>query len=62
MTCGRAEVGGFSPSTAVSSNNKADHYNITELLLKSGVKHHNPTTTHRQLMDFVLLVIYWYFN
>ena len=36
---------GFYPGTPVSSTNKTDHHNIhvvTEILLKVGVKHHNP--------------------
>ena len=32
----------FSTGTLVSSTNKADRNNITEILLKSGVKHHKP--------------------
>ena len=32
----------FSPGNLVSSNNKADHHDITEILLKEGVKHHTP--------------------
>jgi hypothetical protein len=32
----------FSPGTTVSSNNETDHRNITEIV-KSGVKHHNPS-------------------
>jgi len=35
VTCGRS---GFSPGTPVSSTNKTDHNDITEILLK----HHNP--------------------
>ena len=31
----------FSPSTPVSSTNKTDHYNITNVV-ESGVKHHKP--------------------
>jgi hypothetical protein len=32
----------FSPGTPVSSTNKTDRHDITEILLKqSGVKHHN---------------------
>ena len=27
---------------SVSSTNKIDHHNITEIMLKVGVKHHNP--------------------
>jgi hypothetical protein len=35
------QVGGFSPGTPVSSTNKSDCHDITEILLKSGVKHNN---------------------
>ena len=28
--------------TPVSSTNKTDHHDITEIVLKSGIKHHNP--------------------
>ena len=31
-----------SPGTLVSSSNKTDHHNITEILLKVVLKHHNP--------------------
>ena len=31
----------FSLSTPISSNNKADHHDITEMLLNMAVKHHN---------------------
>ena len=30
----------FSPGTPVSSTNKTDHHDITEILFESGVKHH----------------------
>jgi hypothetical protein len=33
----------FSPGTPVSSTNKTDCHNITEILLK-GIKHHKPKT------------------
>jgi hypothetical protein len=33
----------FSQNTAVSSTNKTDHHDIAEILLKVGLKHHNPT-------------------
>jgi hypothetical protein len=32
----------FSPGTPVSSTNKTDYHNIIEILLKIGIKHHNP--------------------
>ena len=35
----------FSPGTPVSSTNKTDCHDITEILLKIGVKHHNPNPT-----------------
>jgi poly-D-alanine transfer protein DltD len=31
----------FSPGTPVSSTNKTDLHDITEILVESGVKHHN---------------------
>jgi hypothetical protein len=31
----------FSPGTTVSSTNKTDHHNITEILLQMVLKHHN---------------------
>jgi hypothetical protein len=36
------QVGGFSPGTLVSSNNKTDHHDIAEILLKVALKHHQP--------------------
>jgi hypothetical protein len=30
------------PGTPVSSTNKADHHDITEILFENGVKHHKP--------------------
>jgi hypothetical protein len=36
--------GWFSPGTLFSSNNKTDNY-ITEKIVESGVKHHNPNPT-----------------
>ena len=58
----------FSPGILVTSANKTDHYDITEILLKV-VKHHNPNPmyafnpfgykiVHNQLKK-VLLVIYF---
>ena len=35
VTCDR-----FSPGTSVSSTNKTDHHDITEILLKVAIKHH----------------------
>jgi hypothetical protein len=32
----------FSPGTLVSSTNKTDRHDITEILLKVALKHHNP--------------------
>jgi hypothetical protein len=32
----------FSPGTPVSSTNKIDHHNITEILLKVALKHNKP--------------------
>jgi hypothetical protein len=32
----------FSPGTPVSSTNKTDLHDVTEILYDSGVKHHNP--------------------
>ena len=32
----------FSLGILVSSTNKIDHHDTTEILLKSGIKHHNP--------------------
>jgi hypothetical protein len=32
----------------VSSTNTNDHYNITEILLKSGIKHHKPNQSTEQ--------------
>jgi hypothetical protein len=32
----------FSPGTPVSSTNKPDHHNITEIFFESGVKHPDP--------------------
>jgi hypothetical protein len=37
-------VGGFSPGTLVSSNNKADCHNITEILLKVALNTIKPQT------------------
>jgi hypothetical protein len=34
----------FSPDIPVSSINKTDWHDITEMLLKRGVKHHNPNS------------------
>jgi hypothetical protein len=37
------QAGGFIPGTQVSSTNKTDCQDLTEILLKgSGIKHHNP--------------------
>ena len=33
----------FSLGTPVSSTNKTDHHDITEIFLESGVKHYNPS-------------------
>jgi len=38
-----ATVGWFSLGSPVSSTNKTLHRHLTEIFLKSGVKHHNPT-------------------
>jgi hypothetical protein len=35
-------VDGFSLGTPVSSSNKTDRHDITKLLLKVALKHHNP--------------------
>jgi len=32
----------FSPGTPVSSTNKPDHHDITEIFFESGVKHPDP--------------------
>jgi hypothetical protein len=37
----------FSAGTLVSSTNKTDHHNITEILLKSGIKNHKPKQTNQ---------------
>ena len=37
------QVGCFSPGTPISSTNKTNRHDITEYIVKSGVKHHNPT-------------------
>jgi hypothetical protein len=34
------QVGGFIPGTPVSSTNKIDCHDITEILLESDIKHH----------------------
>jgi hypothetical protein len=39
----------FSPGTSVSSTNKTDRHDITEILLKGGIKHHKPS--HLKLND-----------
>ena len=38
VTCD--QVGGFPPGPPVSSTNKTDRHDITEILLKDGAKHH----------------------
>jgi hypothetical protein len=38
------QVNGFSPGTPVSSTNKTDRHDITEIV-ESGVKHHKPNPT-----------------
>ena len=35
------QVGGFFPGIPVSSTNKTDCHNLTEILMKQGVKHHS---------------------
>jgi hypothetical protein len=35
----------FSPGTPVSSTNKTDRHDITEIFVESGVKHHKPNLT-----------------
>ena len=42
----------FSPGTHVSSTNKTDCHNITEILLKSGIKHQNPSIKYHILKIF----------
>jgi hypothetical protein len=36
------QVGSFLPGTLVSSTHKTDCHDITEILLKVALKHHNP--------------------
>ena len=37
----------FCPDTPVSSTNKTDRHDITEIFVECGVKHHNPNTTNK---------------
>ena len=46
------QVGGFFPGTPVSSTNKTDRHDITEIFLKNVVKHHKPN--HQILISFEL--------
>jgi hypothetical protein len=41
IVCKLATSWWFSPSTPVSSTNKTDRYDIAEIFVESGVKHHN---------------------
>jgi hypothetical protein len=43
----------FSTGTPVSFTNKADHYGITEILLKVALKHHN----HNPIVCLFLLLL-----
>jgi hypothetical protein len=46
----------FTPGTPVSSTNKTDCHDITEILLTGGVKHHNPISyAENSLHDFTIL-------
>jgi len=47
----------FSPGTPVSSTNKTDHHDITEILLRVEVKHHNPPT---QFLTIIFLLIFFF--
>jgi hypothetical protein len=48
------QVGGYFPSTPVSSTNKTDHHNITETWLKVALSTHNPNTTSNDLLKYWL--------
>jgi hypothetical protein len=44
----------FSPDTPVSSGNKTDRHDITEILLNwSGVKHHNPINVLKRIVTYL---------
>jgi len=43
----------FSPGTPVSTTNKIDRHDITEILLKVTLKHHNPNSIY--FLNFLFL-------
>ena len=47
----------FSQGTAVSSTNKTDCHDITEILFENGIKHHNPKLTY-----FYTIIAYNHLN
>ena len=53
----------FSPGTAVSSTNKTDRHDITEILLKvSGINHHKPTSPYEILQNVEQGATFWPIN
>jgi hypothetical protein len=50
----------FSPGPPVSSTNRIDHYDITEIIVESGVKHHNPGPYSMQERIFLLIIYVLY--
>jgi hypothetical protein len=48
----------FSPGTPVSSTNKTDHHDISEILLESGAKHHKLKTRTVKTVHVVTSIQY----
>jgi len=46
----------FSPGTPVSSTNKTDRHDITEICFESGVKHHKPKPEYFKCVDGCVLM------
>jgi hypothetical protein len=46
----------FSPGTQVSSTNIADRHDISDILVESGFKHHNPNPMHTAVYCLVSLI------
>ena len=46
----------FSPGTQVSSTNIADRHDISDILVESGFKHHNPNPIHTAVYCLVSLI------
>jgi len=55
------QIGGFFPGTPLSSTNKTDHHDITEILLKMGINTIDQTKPRRILLGQAMIFLSWFY-